>query len=407
MKHPLPAETCKPSPVDSAKEAGLRYVSDDKPGIRRLKRGKSFSYVAPDGSAIRDEADLARIRRLAIPPAWTDVWIAPSPNGHLQATGRDARGRKQYRYHAEWHAVRDDTKYSRMMAFGQTLPHIRRRSHQDLTLPGLPRNKVLATVVRLLETTLIRVGNDEYAKQNQSFGLTTLLDEHAKIRGGKVTFEFRGKSGVAHKIDVEDPQLARLVKKCQDLPGQEIFAYIDDDGNVQDVTSQDVNDYLREITGQDFTAKDFRTWAGTVLAAVALREFEAYATAKQAKKNIVRAVEAVAGMLGNTPAVCRRCYVHPAVLDSYLEGTTIATLAQEATRALKEELHHLKPEEAAVMTLLQDRFDAAPKQASSRTKVKDLAKNTRMASTRCKSPARKSPTRSGASRKARRTVSKG
>lgn len=399
MKQPACAEVSKPSPIESAREAGLRYVSDEKPGIQRIKRGKNFRYTHPDGSPVREDEELARIRQLAIPPAWTEVWISPLPNGHLQATGRDARGRKQYRYHAKWHAVRDETKYSRMMAFGRALPGIRKRIASDLTLPGLPRNKVLATVVRLLETTLIRVGNDEYAKQNKSFGLTTMLDKHAKIRGPNVTFEFRGKSGIEHSIDVHDPQLARLVKRCQDLPGQEIFAYVDDAGIAQDVTSQDVNDYLREITGQDFTAKDFRTWAGTVLAAVALRELEEFATAKEAKKNIVRAVESVASLLGNTPAVCRRCYVHPTVLDSYLEGTTIATLAQETKRALKESLHHLKPEEAAVMMLLQDRFDAAPKQARSRTKARDLAENTRMAATRNRSAAKKSASRSVRSRK--------
>ncbi len=410
MKRPDCIEVSNPSPVESAKEAGLRYVTDEKPGIRRIKRGKNFIYARPDGTPLKDEAELTRIRKLAIPPAWTEVWISPVPNGHLQATGRDARGRKQYRYHANWHAIRDETKYSRMMAFGRALPGIRRRIDHDLKLPGLPRHKVLATVVRLLETTLIRVGNDEYAKQNKSFGLTTMLDQHAKIRGSKVTFEFRGKSGIQHRIDVEDPQLARLVKRCQDLPGQEIFAYVDDDGHVQDVTSQDVNDYLREITNQDFTAKDFRTWAGTVLAAVALREFEEYATAREAKKNIVRAVESVASTLGNTPAVCRRCYVHPVVLESYLDGTTIATLAQEAHRALKEELHHLTPEEAAVMTLLQDRLDAAPKQPQSRTKAKDLAENTRMASARSRSGTRKSSARSASPRKSprqpRRTASK-
>ncbi|MHA3770078.1 DNA topoisomerase IB [Verrucomicrobiota bacterium sgz303538] len=398
MKQLDSTESTKPSPVESAKEAGLRYISDNVPGIQRMKRGKNFTYVAPNGNVIRDEEELTRFRKLAIPPAWTQVWISPMSNGHLQATGRDARGRKQYRYHANWHAVRDDTKYSRMMAFGRALPQIRRRVTEDLTLPGLPRNKVLATVVRLLETTLIRVGNEEYAKQNASFGLTTMLDEHAKIRGGKVTFEFKGKSGIQHHIDVNDPQLARLVKKCQDLPGQEIFAYIDDDGNVQDVSSQDVNAYVREITEQDFTAKDFRTWAGTVLAAVALREFEDFSTTKQAKKNIVRAVEGVAGMLGNTPAVCRRCYVHPAVLESYLDGTTIATLAQESTRALEENLHNLTSEEAAVMMLLRQRLAAATKQASSRTKAKDLSQKHSSAARRVPA-AKKSGTRSKASRK--------
>jgi DNA topoisomerase-1 len=385
----------KPSPIQSAKQAGLRYVSDEQQGISRIKRGKNFRYRLPDGSFVKDHNELIRIKRLAIPPAWTDVWISPFPNGHLQATGRDARRRKQYRYHADWRSVRDDSKFSRMMAFGGALPGIRKRVSADLKLKGLPRARVLATVVRLLETTLIRVGNDEYAKHNGSFGLTTMLDDHARIRGGKVRFAFKGKSGIEHKIDVHDPELARLVKKCQDLPGQEIFAYLDEKGNVQDVTSQDVNDYLREITGQDFTAKDFRTWAGTVLAAVALREFEPCHTAKHAKKNVVRAIEAVAEMLGNTPSVCRKCYVHPAVLESYLQGTTIATLAQEAASALRSR-RHLKPDELAVMRLLQQRLSTAPKGFRSATRAGELTRAmARSISSRGARPARteKSPAR--------------
>jgi DNA topoisomerase-1 len=359
MKQLEAAETATPSAVESAKEAGLRYVTDDRPGIRRKSHGKEFVFIDPKGKRITDEQELLRIRRLAIPPAWTNVWISPFPNGHLQATGRDARNRKQYRYHSDWRNVRDETKYSRMVAFGHALSKIRRTVTSDLKLSGLPRNKVLATVVRLLETTLIRVGNDEYAKNNSSYGLTTMLDSHARISGDTVKFRFKGKSGIRHEIGVQDRQLAKLVKKCQDLPGQEIFAYLNESGQVQDVTSQDVNAYLREITGQEFTAKDFRTWAGTVLAAVALQQFEEFATTKEARSNILRAVEAVAKMLGNTPAICRRCYVHPVVLDSYLAGATISTLNQQSKATLKHRLHSLKPEEAAVMMLLQQRLESS------------------------------------------------
>jgi DNA topoisomerase-1 len=376
------------SPVESAKKAGLRYLCDERPGIQRKRAGKNFRYLTPEGKKLGDPEDLKRIKRLAIPPAWTQVWISPLANGHLQATGRDARGRKQYRYHPDWRTTRDDNKYSRMMAFGHALERIRKRVDTDLKLPGLSRNRVLATVVRLLETTLIRVGNDEYAKQNGSFGLTTMRNEHARIRGQKLTFEFKGKSGIEHSIDVHDPVLAKLVRRCQDLPGQEIFAYLDDAGTVQDVTSQDVNEYLREITGQDFTAKDFRTWAGTVLAAVALKEFEPFATNTQAKKNIVRAVEAVSSMLGNTPSVCRKCYIHPAVLDSYLAGTTISTLAQESGRALRKRLHRFKPEEAAVMTLLQQRLAAAKKTGS--TKARELTLSLRRSLSQASSRKRRS-----------------
>lgn len=359
MKQLETAETANPSAVEAAQEAGLRYVSDDRPGIRREKRGEDFVFLDAKGKRITDERELLRIRRLAIPPAWTDVWISPFANGHLQATGRDARKRKQYRYHADWRNARDETKYSRMVAFGRALPKIRRKVNADLELSGLPRNKVLATVVRLLETTLIRVGNDEYAKTNNSYGLTTMLDSHARISGDTVKFRFKGKSGIRHEISVQDRQLAKLVKKCQDLPGQEIFAYVNDSGEVQDVTSQDVNAYLREITDQEFTAKDFRTWAGTVLAAVALQQFEEFATTKEARSNILRAVEAVAKILGNTPAICRRCYVHPVVLDSYLAGATISTLNQESKAALRRGLHSLKPEEAAVMMLLQQKLESS------------------------------------------------
>ena len=349
-------------PVKSAKQAGLRYVSDTAPGIARRKRGKSFVYVGTNGRPVRDAATLKRIRSLVIPPAWTDVWICADPLGHIQAVGRDQRGRKQYRYHPRWRGVRDETKYEKMISFVRALPHIRARVNRDLGKPGLPREKVLAAVVRLLETTLIRVGNEEYAEQNKSYGLTTLQDRHAKINGGKIRFRFRGKSGVQHEIDLDDARLARIVKKCQDLPGEELLQYLDDDGNVRDIGSGDVNEYLREITGQPFTAKDFRTWAGTVLAARALQEFQQVDSQAQAKKNVVHAIEEVARKLGNTRAVCRKCYVHPAVIDSYMDGSLLTHLSGELKKLIKP-LHQLQPEEAAVLVLLQKRLVNEAKRA--------------------------------------------
>jgi len=341
-------------PLSSARAAGLHYSTDTKPGIRRVRRGRAFQFVRPNGRPVTDRADLARIRALVIPPAWTNVWISPDPRGHLQATGRDARGRKQYRYHARWREVRDETKYGRLNAFGRALPAIRRRAESDLRRAGLPREKVLAAVVRLLEKTLIRVGNDEYARTNKSFGLTTMRDGHVKVSGSKVRFIFRGKSGIDHELELDDRRLARIVKQCRDLPGQELFQYRDDGGGVVDIGSADVNAYLREITGRDFTSKDFRTWAGTVLASQLLREFEAVDTASGAKKNIVRAVEAVAKQLGNTKAVCRKCYIHPAVIDAYLDGSMLQTVAQRVNRA--RAVGRLTDTEAAVLGLLQRRL---------------------------------------------------
>ena len=346
-------------PEESAKAAGLRYVSDDRPGIRRERVGEDFTYIGADGKPIHDAEKLKRIKALGIPPAWTDVWICANPRGHIQATGRDAKGRKQYRYHPRWREVRDETKYGRMIAFGQALPLIRARVEHDLKLPGLPREKVLATVVKLLETTLIRVGNQEYARANKSFGLTTMRDRHVEIEGSTVHFEFKGKSGKKHSIDVRDRRLAQIVKRCRDIPGYELFQYIDENGQRQTIDSSDVNDYLREITGEDFTAKDFRTWAGTVLASLMLQEYEICDTETQAKKNIVRAIESVAERLGNTPAVCRKCYVHPAVLDAYLDGSLIETLKQRTEQELAESSEDLKPEEAAVMRLLRQRLQEA------------------------------------------------
>jgi DNA topoisomerase-1 len=346
----------KVDPVDSARQAGLRYVSDTAPGIRRKRRGGKFNYFAPDGSRITDAEELARIRSLAIPPAWTDVWICANGRGHLQATGRDARGRKQYRYHPKWRAVRDETKYERMVAFGEQLPKIREQTGHDLALRGLPRRKVLAAVVRLLETTLIRVGNEEYARDNKSFGLTTMRDRHVEFEGQKVQFHFKGKSGKKHLITLKDRRLAKVVRRCRDIPGQELFQYIDDDGQRETIDSADVNAYLQEITGQQFTAKDFRTWAGTVLASLALQEFESFDSQAQAKKNVLRAIESVAERLGNTPTVCRKCYIHPAVLDSYLEGTMLETLQQRTEDDFTERDGELRPEEAAVLGLLRRRL---------------------------------------------------
>jgi DNA topoisomerase-1 len=343
-------------PVAAAKAAGLRYVTDTSPGIRRVRAGKGFRYVGPDGKTIRDAETLARIRSLAIPPAWTDVWVCPGPPGHLQATGRDDRGRKQHRYHRRWREVRDETKYHRLIAFARALSRLRRRAEKHIRLPGLPREKVLATIVRLLETTLIRVGNEEYVKQNHSFGLTTLRDRHADIEGSRVSFHFRGKSGVEHAVDLHDRRLARVVQQCQDLPGQELFQWVDEDGKQHVIDSADVNEYLRELAGDDFTAKDFRTWAGTVLAARALQEFEAFDSQAQAKRNVVRAIEDVARRLGNTRAVCRKCYVHPAVLDAYLDGSLLETLRQRVEGEIKKELAGLRPEEAAVLAFLQERL---------------------------------------------------
>lgn len=346
-------------PKEAAEEAGLRYVSDEQPGYTRQKKGDDFEFFDTKGQPITDEARILRIKRIGIPPAWTDVWICPSANGHLQATGRDARRRKQYRYHEKFRETRDQTKYEKMLIFGAALPKIRERVQADLALPGLPKNKVLATIVSIMERTFIRVGNEEYAKQNNSYGLTTMRNKHAKVKGTKVIFNFRGKSGVEHQVELADRRLARIVKKAQDLPGQELFGYVDDDGNVHDITSQDVNAYLREITGEDFTAKDFRTWAGTVLAAVALNALDPCQTKREMKKNVTTAVKAVAQILGNTPAVCRKCYVHPAVLEAYLGGGMIEGLRRMTAEAIESKAQDLQTVELAVMKFLQARLALA------------------------------------------------
>ena len=343
-------------PPTAARAAGLRYVHDDRPGIRREAVKDGFRYLDAKGEPVEDEATLKRIKSLVIPPAWTDVWICPQANGHLQATGRDARGRKQYRYHPKWRSVRDEVKYERMINFGKALPQIRKEVDRALGLPGLPREKVLATIVYLLEATMMRIGNDEYARENKSYGLTTLRNRHVRIDGSEVEFRFRGKSGVHHDVKVHDRRLARIIGRTRDLPGQHLFEYVDDDGQPHTVDSSDVNDYLREISGEDYTAKDFRTWSGTVLAALALQEFEKFDSETQAKKNVVRAIESVAEKLGNTPSVCRKCYVHPAVLDAYMDGTMLEGLRALAEEKLVEDLHALQPEEAAVLAMLQGRL---------------------------------------------------
>ena len=307
----------QPANVQSARSAGLVYVSDRAAGIQRRRRGRGFRYIDPHGHVIRRRAELDRIARLAIPPAWKNVWICPNPKGHLQACGRDARGRKQYRYHTDWRQVRDESKYDQMLAFAMALPALRRQIAKDLSAAGLPRRKVVAAVVQLLERTLIRVGNDEYARDNNSFGLTTMRNRHVKVSKSTLRFRFTGKAGKSHDIAFSDVRLARIVRRCQDLPGHELFGYIDDEGKVQDIGSADVNGYLREVTGQDFTAKSFRTWAATVLAACALQEFPEYKSNAHAKRNVNQAIEAVAGVLGNTPAICRKSYIHPAIVDAY------------------------------------------------------------------------------------------
>lgn len=339
-------------PVESARAARLRYVSDRRPGIRREPRGEDFAYFDRGGDEITDEAALARIRALAIPPAWTDVWICPRPNGHLQATGRDQKGRKQYRYHARWRTVRDETKYARMVPFARALPAIRQRVDEHLRGKSLSRERVLAAVVRLLETTHIRIGNDEYARGNRHFGLTTMRNRHATVSGSKVRFYFTGKSGKRRDVAISDPRLARVVRRCQDLPGQELFGYRDEEGNERDVTSGDVNDYLREITGETFTAKDFRTWSGSVIAATALHEIGPAETAAEAKRNIAEAVRLTAAELGNTPAVCRKAYIHPDILQAYTDGDPVAI--PDANGA--DDPLGLRPDEQAVLSFLESRL---------------------------------------------------
>jgi DNA topoisomerase I len=348
--------TVSPDPVESAKAANLRYVTDSTPGISRQKRGTGFEYIDPSGKVIRDPEELQRFKSLAIPPAWREVWICPLHNGHLQATGRDIKGRKQHRYHPRWREVRDENKYGRILSFAKALPVIREKVDNDLRLPGLPRDKILATVVRLLETSHIRVGNEEYARQNKSYGLATLRNRHVNVSGSTIRFEFRGKSGVEHALDINDRRLAKIIKRCQDLPGYELFQYLDQDGERHTIDSSDVNEYIRQIAGEEFSTKDFRTWAGTVLAARALQQCETAESNSQSKRNIVQAVESVAKKLGNTKAVCRKCYIHPAVIDAYTDGSLLRVLNRRVKKDVIESLHKLEPEEAAVLGLFRTRL---------------------------------------------------
>lgn len=355
MNSPADAQTIV-DPKDAAELAGLRYVSDTRPGIRRRKSGKGFTYARDDGSKLTERDILRRIKSLVIPPAWIDVWICPFADGHIQATGRDAKGRKQYRYHTRFREVRESTKYEHVVAFAEALPGIRAKVGEHMALRGLPREKVLATVVHLLETTLIRVGNDDYAKQNNSYGLTTLKTRHVAVDGNEVRFRFTGKSGKQWSLRVKDRRIAKIIRACQELPGQELLQYLDEDGNHQDVTSSDVNAYLKEITGEDITAKDFRTWAGTVLAAMALNEMQSFDSAAQAKRNLRAAIENVAARLGNTPTICRKCYVHPDVLTSYLDGKLVLEIKAAVESELRDALAGLQPEEAAVLAMLRGRL---------------------------------------------------
>jgi DNA topoisomerase-1 len=322
------------------------------PGIRRIGQKTCVRYVDPHGRTVNDPETIRRIKSLVIPPAWTDVWICPDPLGHLQATGRDARGRKQYRYHVKWREVRDEVKYGNLLAFGAALPKVRAAAARDLGRAGLPREKVLAAVVRLLEKTLIRVGNEEYARTNNSYGLTTLRDEHARIRGSGVQFTFRGKSGVSHCVAMNDARLARVVKSCRDLPGHDLFQYLDEDGQQQAVGSADVNAYVKEVNGAAFTAKDFRTWAGTVLMARALGALERATSKGAAQRQVARAVKEVANALGNTASVCRKCYIHPAVIEAYLEGDTIRVPSARTSKTKGDALA-LTAEESAVLSLIR------------------------------------------------------
>jgi DNA topoisomerase I len=343
-------------PREAAQSAGLRYVSDVQAGIIRQKRGKGFGYKTAAGQRVADKATLERIRALAIPPAYTDVWICQHANGHIQATGRDAKGRKQYRYHPRFREIRDSTKYDHMLEFAAALPAIREKVDVHMAMRGLPREKVLATVVRLLETTMIRVGNADYVKQNKSFGLTTLRDRHVSVDGGLLRFQFKGKSGKQWKLQLHDRRVAKIVKASQDLPGQHLFQYLDGDGIQREVTSGDINLYLKEISGADITAKDFRTWSGTVLAAMALGEFEKVDSAAAAKRNIRDAIEKVAARLGNTPAICRKCYIHPEVIDSYLNDSQTAGALASVEKELHGDLAHMTAEEAVVLAFLQKRL---------------------------------------------------
>ena len=359
MTTPRPPQNIDQQNVDAARAAKLRYVSDRKPGISRVKTDDGFQFYDPQKVLITDEDEIARIKKLAIPPAYVDVWICADPRGHLQAVGRDARGRKQYRYHANWRVVRDEAKYGKMLTFGRVLPKIREQVQHDLRLHGLPKRKIVAAVVALLEKTMMRVGNEEYAKENKSYGLTTLRNRHIKVKGGHVEFDFRGKHGVEHHIDLDDRRLAGIVERCRDLPGQDLFQFLDHDGERHGIGSEDVNEYLHEISGEAITAKDFRTWAATNLAAELLAELEKFDSEAAAKKEVVRAVENVAMKLGNTPAICRKCYIHPAVFEGYLDGSLAEGLKQRADDLLDHPEPGLTAQEVALTAFLSRRLGEA------------------------------------------------
>jgi DNA topoisomerase I len=343
---------------EAADEAGLIYVRDDEPGISRKSVRGGFAYFDPKGERVRNEAVLRRIRSLAVPPAYSDVWICPKARGHIQATGRDARRRKQYRYHPRWNEARDQTKYDRLPSFAAVLPGLRARVREDMAKSGLPREKVLATIVNLLEATLIRVGNEDYAQKNKSYGLTTLRNGHVAVTGSELRFRFKGKSGKSWTLNLKDRRVSKIVRACQELPGQRLFEFMDEQLVARSVNSSDVNAYLHEATGQDITAKDFRTWHGTVLAAMALSEFEAFDTQSLAKRNVRAAIEQVAARLGNTLTVCRKCYIHPQIISSYLDGRLLEEIQLEIANDLSEDLARLRPEEEAVLALLGKRLKA-------------------------------------------------
>jgi DNA topoisomerase-1 len=346
--------------VDSAKAAGLRYVSDSMPGIKRLRHGRGFSYVAADGHVIRDKDTIKRFRSLVIPPAWTDVWICPFADGHLQVTARDARGRKQYRYHPDFRQQRDGTKFERLFEFGQVIWKVRERVENDVLLPGLPLEKVLATVIWLLERTLIRVGTQEMSRANKSYGLTTMKKKHVTIEGDDVRFTFRGKSGVEHAISVTDDRIAQIVQRCQDLRGVELFQYLDDDGERQVVEAEHVNDYLRSATGADVTAKDFRTWAGTMIGAQILRDTGPATTKKEAERNVVQAIDHAASRLGNTRTVCRKYYIHPMIIAAYLKGEVLPRTRKHSKKVPRKPGGRLRKHEEEVLAFIKARLPDRP-----------------------------------------------
>jgi DNA topoisomerase-1 len=350
--------------MSTAEAAGLKYVSDVMPGIRRRRRGRGFTYVGPDGAAVRDRALVRRCQGLVIPPAWTDVWICPIPEGHIQVTARDARGRKQYRYHPRFRARRDATKFERMFVLADVLWKIRQRVEHDVAQTGLARNKVMATVVWLLERTLIRIGANEYLKANKSYGLTTLRRRHVLISGANLTFEFRGKSGKTHSVAVSDQRIAGIVQRCMELPGPELFQYLDDDGKRQTVIAEDVNSYLQEISGRDITAKDFRTFAGTMLAAEALREMGVAPNKREAARNMLDAVDRTSARLGNTRAVCRKYYIHPTLLEAYLRGDVLPPAPKTGWRKRTPRGPTLRQHELDVLAFLRAQLGAEKQKRS-------------------------------------------